>query len=80
MEIKKKITPYNRTVMTNKNNKYIVIHYVGAVSSAKANAIYFQQKLVGNKKASAHYFVDEKDIYQVVEEKDAAWHCRSKIL
>jgi N-acetylmuramoyl-L-alanine amidase len=78
MEIKKMITPYNRTVMSNKKNEFIVIHYVGAVSSARANAIYFQQKLVGDKKASAHYFVDEKDIYQVVENKDVAWHCGAK--
>ena len=72
MEIKTKLTTVNRTVMSNKQNKYIVIHYVGSVSSAKANADYFYSV---NRQASAHYFVDENEIYQVVSEKDSAWHC-----
>lgn len=72
MEINKKITPMNKTVMTNKSNKYIVIHYVGAVSTAKNNADYFYSAYRG---ASANYFVDDTSIWQVVEDKDAAWHC-----
>lgn len=71
MNINKKITKVNKTV-ANKQNKYIVIHYVGAVSSAQANANYFYEV---NRGASAHYFVDEKEIWQVVEDKDYAWHC-----
>lgn len=55
-----------------KKNEYIVIHYVGAVSTAKNNADYFRSI---NRGASAHYFVDEKDIYQVVRDEDSAWHC-----
>lgn len=51
--------------------EYLVIHYVGAVSSAKNNAIYFSKNYVG---ASAHYFVDETDtIYQSVWDKNVAW-------
>lgn len=72
MEIKTKLTTINRTVMNNKQNKYIVIHYVGAVSTAKANAEYFYSV---NRQASAHYFVDENEIYQVVKESDSSWHC-----
>lgn len=72
MEINKKITPMNKTVMTNKSNKYIVIHYVGAVSTAKNNADYFYSAYRG---ASANYFVDDTSIWQVVEDKDTAWHC-----
>lgn len=75
MEIKTLLTKRNYTAMNNKQNKYIVIHYVGAVSSAYANAKYFETSYRG---ASAHYFVDEKDIYQVVREKDASWHCGAK--
>ncbi len=72
MEIKTKLTTVNRSIINNKQNKYIVIHYVGAVSTAKANADYFYSV---NRKASAHYFVDENEIYQVVKEGDGAWHC-----
>ena len=71
VKINKLITPYNYTPMNNKTNLWIVIHYVGAVSSAKANANYFYKNKV---KASAHYFVDEKEIWQCVENKDGAWH------
>ena len=72
MEIKTKLTTVNRTIMNNKQNKYIVIHYVGAVSTAKANADYFYSV---NRQASAHYFVDENEIYQVVKDSDSSWHC-----
>lgn len=72
MKIDKKITKVNKTVMSNKKNKYIVIHYVGAVSTAKNNATYFYST---NRGASANYFVDDTSIWQVVEDKDAAWHC-----
>lgn len=57
--------------MENKRNMWIVIHYVGSVSTAKNNATYFYSE---NRRASAHYFVDENEIWQVVEDKDAAWH------
>ena len=72
MDIIKNITNRNRTISNGRNIKYIVIHYVGAVSSAKANSNYFKDTYRG---ASAHYFVDESTCYQVVEEKDVAWHC-----
>ena len=71
MIINKKISKVNRTLLTNKNNEYIVIHYVGAVSTAKNNADYFYEEYRG---ASAHYFVDEKEVWQVVENFNAAWH------
>jgi N-acetylmuramoyl-L-alanine amidase CwlA len=58
--------------MSNKKNQYIVIHYVGAVSSAKNNADYYASKKID---ASAHYFVDEKSIWQSVEDSNRAWHC-----
>ena len=72
MEYKKMLTPYNYTAMKNKENKYIVVHYVGAVSTAENNAKYLHNNSTS---ASAHYFVDENDIYQVVEDKNKAWHC-----
>lgn len=65
------ITKVNRKVRTDKKIEYIVIHYVGAISSAYNNAKYFEKEYRG---ASAHYFVDENSIWQVVEDKDDAWH------
>ena len=74
MEIIKDITNINFTKANNRTIKYIVIHYVGAVSSAKNNAIYFKNV---NRQSSAHYFVDDNETIQVVENKDIAWHCGS---
>ena len=72
MKINKKLTPYNFSTVTNKQNKYIVIHYVGAVSTAKNNVDYYAS---GRLQASAHYFVDENEIWQSVEDWNSAWHC-----
>lgn len=67
----KDLTTVNRTVMNNKENRYIVIHYTGnQTDTAKNNANYFRSV---DRKASAHYFVDKTTVYQVVEDKDAAW-------
>ena len=69
LKITKQISKYNH----HSGNKvqYLVIHDVGAVSSAKNNADYFGG---GNRNASAHYFVDDNSIYQVVEDYNGAWH------
>lgn len=70
--IKQLITTVNKTVMTNKNNQYIVVHYTANNGdTAYNNAKYFYDT---NRSASAHYFVDENEIYQVVLDKDSAWH------
>lgn len=71
-KIKKKISRRNRTLYKNRSIKYLVIHYVGAVSKAADNAKYFYSVYRG---ASAHYFVDDSSIWQAVEDKNAAWHC-----
>lgn len=68
-KIIKMISKYNHH--RGNNPQYIVIHDVGAVSSARNNAIYFGG---GNRQASAHYFVDDKETVQVVEEYNGAWH------
>ena len=72
LPIQQKLTPYNYTAMSNKKNEYIVIHYVGAVSTAANNATYYANNKL---QASAHYFVDETSIWQSVKDTDRAWHC-----
>lgn len=70
--INKKITRvnYNNSNRSNSQIKYLVYHYVGGVSTARNNADYFYSTYRG---ASAHFFVDENEIWQVVEENDTAW-------
>lgn len=53
--------------------EYIVIHYTANDGdTALGNASYFARARVG---ASAHYFVDEKEVWQSVQDVDTAWHC-----
>lgn len=72
IDIQQNLTKYNYTTLHNKDIQYIVIHYVGSVSSAKSNAAYFANNKL---QSSAHYFVDETSIWQSVKDKDIAWHC-----
>lgn len=53
--------------------EYIVIHYVGAVSTARNNGQYYGSS--PNLGASAHFFVDEKEIVSSVPLTLAAGHC-----
>lgn len=76
VNIQKKITLVNKTISENRKIEWIVIHYVGAVSTAKNNVDYFYNNDVSK---SSHYFVDDKEIWQSVEEKDIAWHCGAEV-
>lgn len=76
MKITKKLIKYNVTKgRAGQPIKYIVIHDTGnpgVGSGANNHFIYFNG---GNRNASAHYFVDSKEIIQTVEDFDTAWHC-----
>ena len=57
--------------------KYIVVHYTANDGdTAKNNADYYARESI---KASAHYFVDENEIWQSVKESDTAYHCGANI-
>ena len=73
MNIKRMISKYNFSPRNGKKITHIVIHDVGMASTAYSNAIYFNG---GNRNVSAHYFVDDEDIFQVVEDWNAAWHAK----
>ena len=69
--IRTHVSNYNN--LSSRNVGYVVFHYTGnAKDAAKANANYFAG---ANRKASAHFFVDDSSIYQGVELRDTAWHC-----
>lgn len=76
MEIKQNLTTVNYN-SANKTNKYLVIHYTGnSTDTAWANTNYFKSV---NRNASAHYFVDDNEIWQCVLDKDIAWHCGDRL-
>lgn len=52
---------------------YVAMHYTGnSKDTAAANASYYNGS--GARQASAHFFVDDSNIYQSVELRDRAWH------
>lgn len=71
----------NRENFTAKQRKlsdiaYLVVHYTGnRGDTAKNNADYFAREVTGT---SAHYFVDENEVWQSVQDNHAAWHCGTK--
>ena len=72
MQINKLLTTVNYKKGNGKQNKYIVIHYVGAIGGAEANCKYFQSVYRG---VSAHYFVGHSgEVWQCVNDNDIAWH------
>ena len=76
MQINKRLTKINFNKGNNKQNKYIVIHYVGATGGAEANCKYFENVYRG---ASSNYFVGHQgEVWQCVEDADVAWHCGAK--
>lgn len=79
MDIKfKAADPSNHYAGRNGNQiRYIVLHYTANNGdTAQNNADYFAR---ANQKASAHYFVDENEVWQSVRDTDAAWHCGGAI-
>lgn len=57
--------------------KYIVIHFTANDGdSDESNANYFRSP---NRKASAHFFVDDDSITQSVDIKNIAWHCGGSV-
>ncbi len=65
--------PTNRWSRSGQKIEYIVLHYVGAVSTAKANAVYLNRD--ANLGWSAHFFTDETSIWQSVPLTESAGHC-----
>ena len=56
--------------------KFLVIHYTGNDGDTdENNGKYFANNVV---KTSAHYFVDDDSITQVVPDNYIAWHCGAK--
>lgn len=77
LPIKQNLTTVNYNSMSGKVNKYIVVHYTGnTTDTAYNNTRYFKSE---NRNASAHYFVDDNNIYQCVLDKDKSWHCGDKL-
>ncbi len=75
MEIKRNITTKNFDSGSINRIKYIVVHFTANNGDTAYGNTNYSKSYRG---ASAHYFVDENNIYQSVEDKNIAWHCGAK--
>lgn len=72
---RKKHIRYNYAGRMGKKIQFIVIHDTGNPgkgANADAHFSYFNQP---GRNASSHYFVDSREVVQIVDDKYAAWHC-----
>lgn len=68
--------PSNHGGARKKRVQYIVLHFTANDGdTAKGNCTYFTRP---NLKTSAHYFVDEKEVYESVKPTLVAWHCGTR--
>jgi N-acetylmuramoyl-L-alanine amidase CwlA len=74
MEIKKKLIKYNFTPDAN-NPIYIVVHDTGNFNADADSEMHYKYFNKGSQNASAHFFVDDKQILQLIEVKDKSWNC-----
>ena len=71
LQIQRMISKYNNSSRNGQKIKYLIFHYTGNKGdTAENNAEHFNK---GDQGASAHYFVSDEQIYQVVEDDRAAW-------
>lgn len=75
MVLNKKLVKYNYNTGRGGNSiKYIVIHDTGNTSKGADAEAHYKYFNGGNRGASAHYFVDDKQCIQIIEDSNTAWH------
>jgi N-acetylmuramoyl-L-alanine amidase len=74
MIINKKLIKFNFTPDAN-TPVYIVVHDTGNFRNGANAEMHYKYFNEGDKQASAHFFVDETQVLQVIEIKDKSWHC-----
>ena len=72
VQITKKLIKYNHSGVN--NPKYTVIHETGNTDIGADAERHYRYFNGGDRGASAHYFVDDKQIIQVVEHNVQSWH------
>ena len=67
---------YRRAARGKEDIRYLVLHFTANDGdTAKNNADYFARAEIST---SAHYFVDENEVWQSVLDADIAWHCGTR--
>ena len=75
IKINEKLVKYNFSSRNGEKIKYISIHDTGNKrrgADAEAHFYFFNG---GDRGASAHYFVDDKQILRIIKDEHKSWHC-----
>ena len=72
---RKELIRYNYETRMGRKIDYIVIHDTGNSRKGADAYAHFRYFNHPGRNASAHYFVDSREIIQLVEDFNAAWHC-----
>ncbi|QGG46463.1 peptidoglycan recognition protein family protein [Heliorestis convoluta] len=73
--IRKRSIQFNFSSRLGQSIRYIVVHDTGNTKIGADSEAHFRYFNGGNRQASAHYFVDDRQILQLVEDVNASWHC-----
>ncbi len=75
MLLNKQLIHFNFSSRKGKGIAYIVVHDTGNPSAGADAMAHYRYFSGANRGASAHYFVDDHGVVQVIEDAYAAWHC-----
>lgn len=74
MNIEKKLIKYNFSSRAGKKIEYIVIHDTNNKNKGADAEAHYRYFNGGDRGASAHYFVDDAKILQIIDDSMSAWH------
>lgn len=66
---------YNFSSRRGAKIRYLVVHDTGNPAPSADALAHYRYFGGGDRQASAHYFVDENRVVQLIEDAYAAWHC-----
>lgn len=75
IKINEKLVRYNFSSRKGEKVKYIVIHDTGNPNKGSNAEAHFKLHDRTDRGASAHYFVDDKQILRIIRDEDKSWHC-----
>ena len=75
IKINEKLVKYNFSKRTEGKIKYISIHDTGNKRRGADAEAHFNFFNGGDRGASAHYFVDDKQILRIIKDEHKSWHC-----
>lgn len=75
MRLDKRLIHYNYMSRRGAKVRYIVIHDTGNENPGADALAHYRYFGGGNRRASAHYFVDDAGVVQIIEDAYASWHC-----